>query len=42
MGLKLDGPKALARAFPGWFELYVFAHISPPAEDEPPAHDPVR
>ena len=29
MGLTLDGTKALARAFPGWFELYMFAHIPP-------------
>jgi DNA-binding HxlR family transcriptional regulator len=31
MGLKLHGSKALARAFPGWFERYMFAHISPAA-----------
>jgi DNA-binding HxlR family transcriptional regulator len=29
MGLVLDGPKAFTRAFPGWFELYSFAHIRP-------------
>jgi DNA-binding HxlR family transcriptional regulator len=31
MGLKIDGPKALARAFPDWFERYMFAHIAPAA-----------
>jgi DNA-binding HxlR family transcriptional regulator len=29
MGLAIDGPRALARAFPGWFERYRFAHIAP-------------
>lgn len=28
-GLSIDGPKALTRAFPGWFDLYPFAHIGP-------------
>ena len=28
-GLVLDGPKALVRAFPEWFDLYQFAHIGP-------------
>jgi DNA-binding HxlR family transcriptional regulator len=27
MGLALEGPKALARAFPGWFDRYLFAEI---------------
>ncbi len=27
MGLKIEGTKALARAFPSWFELYLFANI---------------
>jgi DNA-binding HxlR family transcriptional regulator len=27
MGLALDGSRALARAFPGWFDRYKFAHI---------------
>jgi DNA-binding HxlR family transcriptional regulator len=27
-GLALDGPRALARAFPGWFDLYAFAHVA--------------
>jgi DNA-binding HxlR family transcriptional regulator len=31
MGLRLDGPKPLARAFPGWFERYLFAGIAPAA-----------
>jgi DNA-binding HxlR family transcriptional regulator len=26
-GLQIDGPKALTRAFPTWFDLYPFAHI---------------
>jgi DNA-binding HxlR family transcriptional regulator len=29
MGLELDGPRDLLRAFPGWFDLYLFAHIAP-------------
>lgn len=29
MGLSIDGPKTLTRAFPTWFELYVFAHVEP-------------
>lgn len=29
MGLALDGPRVLARAFPGWFERYQFAPIGP-------------
>lgn len=29
MGLAIDGPKAFARAFPKWFDLYPFAHIGP-------------
>jgi hypothetical protein len=29
MGLSIEGPKAFARAFPHWFELYPFAHIGP-------------
>jgi DNA-binding HxlR family transcriptional regulator len=29
MGLAVNGPKAFARAFPGWFDLYPFAHIGP-------------
>ena len=28
-GLSIEGPKALARAFPNWFDLYPFAHIGP-------------
>jgi len=28
-GLVIDGPKALARDFPKWFDLYLFAHIGP-------------
>lgn len=29
LGLTVEGPRALARAFPGWFERYLFAHIAP-------------
>jgi len=29
MGLSVDGPRALARSFPGWFERYLFAAIGP-------------
>ena len=29
MGLSIEGPKALVRAFPNWFDLYPFAHIGP-------------
>lgn len=29
MGLAVEGPRALARRFPGWFERYQFAHIGP-------------
>jgi DNA-binding HxlR family transcriptional regulator len=29
LGLVIDGPKALARAFPTWFERYMFADIPP-------------
>src|SRR5579885_3201248 len=29
MGLAIDGPRALARAFPAWFERYQFAHVGP-------------
>jgi DNA-binding HxlR family transcriptional regulator len=28
-GLELDGPRALIRAFPGWFERYLFADVAP-------------
>jgi DNA-binding HxlR family transcriptional regulator len=31
MGLSIVGPRALARAFPGWFDRYRFAHIGPAA-----------
>ena len=30
-GLVIEGPRALARAFPGWFDLYQFAHVGPAA-----------
>jgi DNA-binding HxlR family transcriptional regulator len=28
-GLSIEGPKALIRKFPAWFDLYPFAHIGP-------------
>jgi DNA-binding HxlR family transcriptional regulator len=31
MGLAVDGPRALARAFPTWFERYSFAEVGPAA-----------
>ena len=30
-GLAVEGPRALARAFPGWFDLYQLARIGPAA-----------
>jgi DNA-binding HxlR family transcriptional regulator len=30
-GLAIDGPRALARAFPRWFDRYQFAHVGPAA-----------
>ena len=29
MGLRIEGPRPLARTFPGWFDRYQFAHIAP-------------
>lgn len=31
MGLGLDGPRDLVRAFPGWFARYLFAEVRPAA-----------
>lgn len=31
LGLVVDGPRALTRAFPGWFERYLFADVAPAA-----------
>lgn len=28
LGLRLEGPRAMVRAFPGWFKLYAFAGVS--------------
>ena len=28
-GLRIDGPSALIRAFPGWFDRYLFADVTP-------------
>ena len=40
IGLVIDGPKALARDFPKWFDLYLFAHIGPAgrSKNRNPAH----
>ncbi|GAB4192947.1 MAG: helix-turn-helix domain-containing protein [Thalassobaculales bacterium] len=38
-GLRLDGPRALVRAFPGWFDRYAFAGIVP-AQPPGPAAGP--
>jgi DNA-binding HxlR family transcriptional regulator len=32
MGLTVEGPRALAKAFPDWFERYLFAGIGPAAK----------
>lgn len=37
MGLKIGGSRVLARAFPDWFERYMFAHIAPAAAAKKPA-----
>lgn len=29
LGLAVEGPKDFARAFPDWFERYLFAHVAP-------------
>ncbi len=29
IGLAVEGPRALVRALPGWFERYAFAHVPP-------------
>lgn len=34
LGLSLSGPRDLVRAFPGWFELYLFAGVAPAHPDE--------
>jgi DNA-binding HxlR family transcriptional regulator len=36
LGLSLSGPRELARTFPGWFELYLFAGVAPAHRDERP------
>jgi DNA-binding HxlR family transcriptional regulator len=32
MGLRIEGPRALARAFPTWFDRYLFAEVGPALE----------
>jgi len=34
LGLSLSGPRELTQAFPGWFELYLFAGVAPAYPDE--------
>lgn len=45
-GLMVEGPKELARAFPDWFERYVFAGIEPAVQNKhsviPGGHRPGR
>jgi DNA-binding HxlR family transcriptional regulator len=43
MGLAVEGPRALAKAFPDWFERYVFAGIGPAARGQArhPSETPV-
>jgi DNA-binding HxlR family transcriptional regulator len=38
MGLAIDGPKALAQAFPKWFDLSPYAHIRPAKWDKTPTN----
>jgi DNA-binding HxlR family transcriptional regulator len=33
-GLKLDGPRALTRAFPSWFDRYLLAEVGPAAHSD--------
>ena len=33
-GLTVDGPRSLARAFPSWFDRYLFAHVAPAPRPE--------
>jgi len=35
MGLALEGPRMLTRAFPGWFDRYLFAHVDSAAGHAP-------
>lgn len=35
MGLSVEGPRALARAFPGWFRRYQLAHVAPAGQPVP-------
>lgn len=34
LGLDVDGPKALVRAFPDWFDRYLFAGVEPARKDQ--------
>jgi len=34
LGLAIEGPRSLTRAFPNWFDLYPFAHIGPARKTE--------
>lgn len=35
IGLAIEGPKELVRAFPEWFDRYLFAQVSPAARSQP-------
>jgi DNA-binding HxlR family transcriptional regulator len=41
-GLTVEGPKALARAFPSWFERYVFADVAPAVRISDPTDGRMR
>lgn len=41
MGLTLHGSTTLARAFPGWFERYKFAHVRPATAGDRQRHRPL-
>lgn len=43
IGLEVSGTKSAVKAFPGWFELYLFAHVPPAAKaGNPDLHYPAR
>jgi len=43
IGLEIDAPRAMIRAFPTWFDLHQFAHIAPAIQASRPRHAlPIR
>jgi hypothetical protein len=38
MGLQIDGPKTVARAFSKWFDLYAFARVGPAGQETDKTH----